>query len=133
MLATLLEKRLKRLKADKIIVVMDGGKAFLGVLKDFDEGTIILTDVCEGPSSEIKWETLGEEEREKASEESFEEAYGFVDWVCVNLAEVYLRVDHISRIWPWEHIGKEGAEKKKAGRHPTYSRTPAADLLREEG
>ncbi len=128
MLATLLQKRLRGLKGKKIIVVMDGGKAFLGVLKDFDDETIVLSDICEGPSSEIRWKTLEQEEPKK----SFDEAYGFVDWICVNLEEVYLRVDHVSRIWPWQHTDEDISKKKEKGRYPTYTRTPAIDLLRDE-
>jgi len=127
MLATLLEKKLKRLKGEKIIVVMDDETAFLGVLKEFDEETIVLTDVCEGPTSEIKWESF---EEGSGSEETSEEVTGFVDWVCINLEEVYLRVDHISRFWPWKHRKKKEKGKKK--RAPTYTRTPAIDLLSEE-
>ncbi len=129
MLASLLQKKLKRLKGDKIIVVMDGGKAFLGVLKDFDDETLVLSDVCEGPASKIEWESIGEE-REENTDRTFEEAYGFVDWVCVNLEEVYLRLNHVSRIWPWIHT--KDKDLVKEGRKPTYTRTPAIDLLREE-
>lgn len=124
MLATLLQKKLKKLKKQKIIVVMDGGKAFLGVLEEFDDGTIVLSQVFEGPSSKIEWESIGDEDKSR------DDMYGFVDWVCVNLEEVYLRVDHISRIWPWEHREKKGIEKERT---PTYTRTPAIDLLREGG
>lgn len=54
MLSSLMEKKLKNLKGEKLIAVMEDGEAFLGKLKDFDKDTIILTDVCEGPSSEIR-------------------------------------------------------------------------------
>ncbi len=124
MLATLLQKKLKRSKGEKVIVVMEDETAFLGVLKEFDEGTIVLTDVCEGPSSEIEWNSL---EKGPESEETPEEVTGFVDWICVNLEEVYLRVDHISRVWPWKH--EEDREEKRT---PTYTRTPAIDLLSEK-
>lgn len=128
MLSTLLQKKLKRLKGEKLIVVMDDETAFLGVLQGFDEETIVLTEVCEGPSYEIKWKSL-EEGTNGKREGTSEDVAGFVDWVCVNLEEVYLRVDHISRIWPWKHKTKEGGEEKRA---PTYTRTPAIDLLSEE-
>jgi len=118
---------LKDLKGKKLIAVMDDGEAFLGKLKEFDKDTIILTEVCEGPSSEIEWETLSEKK-----DSSQQKGYGFVDWVSVNLKEVYLRVDHISRMWPWEHVEEYQEEKKSDKRTPTYTRTPAIDLLSEE-
>ncbi len=128
MLSSLMEKKLKYLKGKRLIAVMEDGEAFLGKLKEFDKDTIILTEVYEGPSSEIEWETLGEKK-----ESSQEGDYGFVDWVCVNLKEVYLRVDHISRIWPWKHTEEYREDEKSDKRTPTYTRTPAIDLLSEEG
>ena len=125
-----MEKKLKKLKGKRLITVMEDGEAFLGRLKEFDDDTIVLTEVCEGPSSEINWSTL-EINTGKESKGSAEKDYGFVDWVCVNLKEVYIRVDHISRIWPWQHIG-EYEEPETSKRTPTYSRTPAVDLLVEE-
>lgn len=118
---------MKNLKGEKLIAVMEDGEAFLGKLKDFDKDTIILTEVCEGPSSEIRWETLGEKD-----DSPQEEDYGFVDWVCVNLEEVYLRVSHISRIWPWEHVEGYERDVQSKKRTPTYTRTPAIDILSEE-
>jgi len=128
MLSSLMEKRLKNLKGERLIAVMEDGEAFLGKLKEFDKDTIVLTEVCEGPSSEIKWETLGVKK-----DSSQKEGYGFVDWVCVNLEEVYLRMDHISRIWPWKHVEEYKEDEESEKRTPTYTRTPAIDLLSEEG
>ena len=125
MLSSLMKKKLKDLKGKKLIAVMEDGEAFLGKLKEFDKDTIILTEVCEGSSSNIEWEAISEEKTA-----SREEGYGFVDWVSVNLEKVYLRLDHISRIWPWRHI--EEYQEKKKKRTPTYTRTPAIDLLSEE-
>ncbi len=123
-----MEKRLKNLKNKRLIAVMEDGEAFLGKLKEFDKDTIILTEVCEGPSSDIEWETLGEKKGYSQVGD-----YGFIDWVCVNLEEVYLRVDHISRIWPWKHVKDYPEDKESDKRTPTYTRTPAIDLLSEEG
>ncbi|MEF8832321.1 MAG: hypothetical protein V5A66_02245 [Candidatus Thermoplasmatota archaeon] len=125
MLSSLMEKRLKNLKEGRLIAVMEDGEAFLGKLKEFDKDTIVLTEVCEGPSSKIEWGTLGEKE------DSSQEDYGFVDWVCVNLEEVYLRVDHISRIWPWEHVEEYREDEEGEKRTPVYTRTPAIDILSE--
>ncbi len=127
MLSSLMEKKLKNLQGKKLIAVMEDGEAFLGKLEDFDKNTIVLSQVCEGPSSKIEWDTL--DDRKKSSEK---EGYGFVDWVYVNLEEVYLRIDHISRIWPWEHIKEYNEEVEKKKRTPTYTRTPVIDMLSDE-
>ncbi|MFP4000826.1 MAG: hypothetical protein ACOCTN_04045 [Candidatus Natronoplasma sp.] len=127
MLSSLMEKKMKKLRGEVLIAVMDDGEAFLGKLRDFDEDTLILNEVYEGPSSEIKWETLGEED-----DQSPEMGYGFVDWVRVNLEEVYLRVNHVSRIWPWEHIEGYEKEPNTKKRRATYTRTPAIDILSED-
>ncbi|MBS3781671.1 MAG: hypothetical protein KGY68_03570 [Candidatus Thermoplasmatota archaeon] len=120
-----MEKRLKKLKGKKLIAVMDDGEAFLGTLIDFDKDTLVLTEVCEGPSSQIEWSSLDDEEPQP------EEGYGFVDWVCVNLEEVIIRVDHVSRLWPWKHR-KEYFEDQSKKRTPTYTRTPALDMLAKQ-
>jgi len=126
MLSSLMEKKLKDLKGQKLIAVMEDGEAFLGKLKEYDKDTLVLTEVYEGPSSEIEWDTLSEKK------DSLQEGFGFVDWVCVNLKEVYLRIDHISRIWPWEHVEEYRTDEESQKRTPTYTRTPAIDLLSEE-
>lgn len=127
MLSSLMKKKLRNLKRGKVIAVMEDGEAFLGKLEEFDENTIILTEAWEGPSSKIQWETL-----EDKKDSSRLDDYGFVDWILVNLEETYLRVDHISRIWPWEHVNEYREDEESTKRTPIYARTPAVDVLSEE-
>lgn len=129
MLSTLMEKKLKKLRDRKLIVVMEDGEAFLGKLKEFDNDTIVLTEVYEGPSSEINWSDLKDNIDDV---DRNNEVHGFVNWVSVNLEQVFLRVDHISRIWPWI-LTEDTIEKEKApDRAPLYTRTPALELLAKE-
>lgn len=113
MLGSLLEKRLKELKGKKILVVMDDSMAFKGKLLDFDKDTVILRDIYETVADEIYWQEI-----ESDKGDVNDERYGFIHWTKINLEEVYIRVEHVSRIWP-RHITAE--EVQNVGqREPIY-------------
>ncbi|MFO7793081.1 MAG: hypothetical protein R6W73_08935 [Candidatus Saliniplasma sp.] len=122
MIDTLLEKKLKKLTGGSLVVVMDDGLSFIGTLEDFDKNTLVLTDVYQGSSSEVDWEEvskdIGSDIEEKI--ESKDERYGFIDWTAVHLEEVYIRIDHVSRIWPWKFIEKKQPISKKYKTGPVY-------------
>ena len=123
MLGSLLEKKLKDLTKDKILIVMDDGLAFLGTLDDFDKNTIVLKEVYQGSSKEINWNKISEVyEKEKTRDTGEEEtSVGFIDWTYVNMEEVYIRVTHISRIWRW-YEKKEKEKEEKVETERTYKR-----------
>ena len=129
MLGTLLEKKLKDREGEKILVVMDDGLAFLGTLDDFDKYTIVLTDVYQGSATEINWSDVTDVYPEEVIEdiESKDTTVGFIDWMYVNMKEVYLRLNHISRIWVWSKRRTEEEEevekKEYVYREPVYSKT----------
>ena len=132
MIDKLLEKKLKELVGESILIVMDDGIAFLGVLVDFDKNTIVLSKVYQGPTKEIIWKDISKSKEGKAIKvkegaDSSEKKYGFIDWTRITLDEVYLHVPHISRIWPWE-IAKEkkGKEHEQA---PVYFRRRSESSL----
>lgn len=111
MLDTLLEKRLKELRNEQIVVVMDDDTAFKASLEDFDESTIVLKEIFEGSASEIDWKRISkptEEEEPQGNE------HGYIEWNKIMLDKVFIRVNHVERIWPWT-IGAEPAE----GRYDT--------------
>ena len=125
MLGTLLEKKLKELKDKKILVVMDDGIAFLGTIDEFDKNTLILRDVSQGSATEIDWNDVSEiyEEDIESSKEGV--SVGFINWAYINMEEVYIRVDHISRIWKWhekERKKKETRKKRSIDKRPVYRR-----------
>ncbi|MFW5907347.1 MAG: hypothetical protein ACOCTR_03200 [Candidatus Natronoplasma sp.] len=114
MLGDLLEKKLKDLKHQKILIVMDDGLAFTGKLIDFDSDTIIIKDVYQAPAKEIKWKEIAGEEEEKK--------VGYIDWTYINLEEVYIRMQHVLRIWRWEKTEEEESGEYKTGKKPIYTR-----------
>lgn len=132
MIDTLLEKKLKDLKEDKILVVMSDGIAFKGKLEDFDKKTLVISEVRQGPTKDIIWTDTeegkeGEEPmRVKEGDEPKQDRYGYIPWTSINLEEVYLRTDHITRIWPWKKVksGTEmtGTPKEEA---PAYVKNPS--------
>ncbi len=118
MIGDLLEKKLKRLRDKKILVVMDDGLAFLGRLLEYDSSTIILKNVSQAPAKKIRWKEIPEKE------EDMEKMEGYIDWTAVNLEEVYIRTDHVLRIWHWKDLEEE-EETPNKGRtrmRPVYTR-----------
>lgn len=117
MIGDLLEKKLKDHKGKTIIVVMDDGLAFEGRLIEHDESTLILEEVSQTSSKKIKWEDLPEKQDEK-------EKVGYLDWTDINLEKVFIRTEHILRIWPWERDLEDEAEKQgKRVKKAVYSKS----------
>ncbi len=109
MATSLLEEELKDLEDKRIIIVMDDGLGFLGKLKDFDRDTLLLEDVYQSSAKKINWETieitdiwrkktivkdLSEKKKPNQNDKS-----GSVEWIKVNLERLYIRMEHILRIW----------------------------------
>ncbi len=123
MLGTLLEKKLKELQGSTLLVVMDDGTAFAGKLVEFDKTTIVLNNIYQGSASQIDWKEVSPEEKETIKHRIEEEGtYGFVDWTAIALKEVYIRVEHISRIWPWELISEPEEKHTENYERPVYFR-----------
>ncbi len=122
MMDSLLEKKLKNVMEGSILVVMDDGMSFIGTLKEFDKETIVLADVYQGSASEINWQEVSEETEADIKEkmDSREEKFGFVDWTAINLEEVYIRLQHVSRIWPWKLIKEKLPISKRYETGPVY-------------
>ncbi len=113
MLDELLEKKLKDLNDKDILVVMDDGLAFLGKLVDFDKNTIILKEVYQAPAKKINWKAISQKSGETRKDIEKEQKIGYIDWTKVNLEEVYVRVDHVTRIWRWYETESKKSKKKK--------------------
>ncbi|MEF8873199.1 MAG: hypothetical protein V5A88_00860 [Candidatus Thermoplasmatota archaeon] len=121
MIGDLLEKKLKGLKGNKILVVMDDGLAFLGDLVEYDSNTLVLKEVNQAPAKKIKWKEIPKEGEE------VEKVVGYIDWTSVNLEEVYIRMEHVLRIWHWKDIQPEDEtrEKGETRKRPIYTRDEA--------
>lgn len=123
MLDELLEKKLKDLKGDDILVVMDDGLAFLGELEEYDKNTLVLRCVFQAPSKQIEWRELPSESEEVREQMEEEKRVGFIDWTRINLEELYVRTEHVTRIWRWKRTEKgEGVPTAKKDRKPVYTK-----------
>lgn len=113
MLDGLLEKKLSGLKNKDILIVMDDGMGFLGELKEYDKNTLVMKKVLQSQFKDIDWKDISPVRRDKREETEGDKRAGFVNWTEINLEEVYIRTEHISRVWPWikkkkipEHAGE---------------------------
>jgi len=123
MLEGLLGKKLNGLKDEDILVVMDDGLGFLGELKEFDKKTLVLRKVLQSSFEEIDWKEISFGSKKFRKKRQSDKKAGFANWTRVNLKEVYIRTDHISRIWPWIKKKKmpEGVEEDAEGeQRPIY-------------
>lgn len=117
MLDGLLEKKLDGLKGKDILVVMDDGLGFLGELQEYDEKTLVLRKVLQSQFDEIDWKEIPGETKTVRKKDDEDKKIGFANWSQVNLKEVYIRIEHVTRIWPW--VGKVEGETKE-GKRPIY-------------
>ncbi|MBS3782575.1 MAG: hypothetical protein KGY66_04765 [Candidatus Thermoplasmatota archaeon] len=123
MLDDLLEKKLKRLKNEDILVVMDDGLAFLGELQDFDTKTLVLRKVYQAPAKKIDWKELPSKS-DDVRKDIDDRKVGFIDWTKINLEEVYINISHTTRIWKWTTKGKKGQTKRdfREAKRPVYTK-----------
>lgn len=120
MLDGLLEKKLSGLEHEDVLVVMDDGLGFLGELEDYDKNTLVLGKVLQSRFKDIDWKDIPSHPRER-QEETGDKKAGFANWAEVNLEEVYIRTEHVSRVWPWvkkEEIPREAEEDERT--RPIY-------------
>lgn len=122
MLDGLLEKKLDGLKTKDILVVMDDGLGFLGELEEYDKNTLVLKKVLQSQFKDIDWKDISPKNWGSKGEEKKGKRAGFVNWTELNLEEVYIRTDHVSRIWPWIKKEKipEKAEEEEGRTRPIY-------------
>jgi len=119
----LLEKKLKGLTNEHILVVMDDGIGFLGELIEFDSKTLVLRKVYQAPCKEIDWKEVSSESDKVKRQIEDGKKVGYIDWTKVNLEEVYIRIEHTSRIWRWPSSEKKAPTKDvREGRRPVYTR-----------
>ncbi len=117
MLDGLIEKKLENSVDNDVLVIMDDDFAFLGELVEFDNETMVLKRVLQAPNKDINWKKISKASEELKKGEKGKKRVGFMNWNRVNLEEVYIRLEHVTRIWPW--IPKH-EEKSKEGKRPIY-------------
>ncbi len=122
MVGTLLERELGNLKGKRILIVMDDGLVFFGKLIDFDKETLLLKEVLQASSKEINWKEieatdvwgLGVQLKElDGKSEKVKDKVGYVEWIKVDLEKLYIRTDHVIRIWYEGDLEKKEQKPKK--------------------
>jgi len=125
MLDELLEKKLKGLTNEYILVVMDDGIGFLGELIEFDSKTLVLKKVYQAPCKEIDWKEVSPESGKVKKQIEDGKKVGYIDWTKVNLEEVYIRIEHTTRIWRWPSSEKKTpTEEVREPKRPIYTKGP---------
>ncbi len=132
MLDELLSKKLKELENKDILVVMDDGLVFLGELEDFDSRTLVLKKVYQASAKKIDWKELPSKSNVVKKHIDEGKKGGFIDWTRVNLEEVYIRVEHTTRIWKCANKEKEKQTQKdfRKAKKPVYTK---ASRIAKEG
>jgi len=98
-LSELLEKMLNR----DIVVVMDDGMAFKGILKRYDDEGLLLIDVMETKASDGRWREALITVPSSSEEGSIMGGImlGDTGSSMLKLTSVYISLAHVSRVWIW--------------------------------
>jgi len=101
----ILQKRLRDFMNKEIIVVMGDGRAFKGVLGEFDETALLLKDVLETSTSEIRWKSpvvpVSGSKAEKVNADYGGLSFGESEKGIARLKEVLLAMSGVMRVWLW--------------------------------
>ncbi len=95
----ILKRILKTLLGKETVVVMDDGRAFKGILIEFDKDVMILRNVLEAKAENPVWRESTASTRILGGQEVKGTVIGDTD--VVKLDEVILRMEMVSRIWQW--------------------------------
>lgn len=101
---SLLQKKLKELMNKEMLIVMEDGRGFKGRLVEYDDEYIILKDVIESSTVELRWRVPlvalpPSEKSTKLGEGGI--TVGDTGSKLVKLNEVMIRIPMILRIWTW--------------------------------
>ena len=107
------KSRLKSLQGRVVAVVMDDGVVFKGNIKGVEESIIVMDQVEETRVSDIEWM------------ENPEGKCGAHNWCRIDLREVYINMNHASRIWLWP-TPEDSEEKKASGKIIYFKEMPKA-------
>jgi len=103
---SMLEKRLKEVLGQEILVIQTDGKAFKGKLVEFDDHFMMLHDCLETSTKEVRWRTitvpLPSSGKKAVRAEEGGMSYGETDKKVAILRKVILNVDNVVRIWLWD-------------------------------
>lgn len=101
----IMHRRLRDYLGKEIIVVMTDGRAFKGTLGEFDETAVVLKDVLETSSTDIKWRQplvpSASHRSERRLDIGSELDIGETERLMTRLKEVVLATSGILRVWLW--------------------------------
>jgi len=110
----ILHRRLRDYLNRDIIVVMADGRAFKGILTEFDETAVVLKEVLETSSADVKWKLplvpMPGSRFDRGPEHESALEIGPGEKHMARLKEVVLATSGILRVWLWsseEHGLKE--------------------------
>ena len=95
---------LRDLLGKEVVIICVDSQAYRGRLEKFDEDAISLKEVLELRKEDLKWvDPTVSPKADGADIGGQLDAYGSVDLdkIRVSLRHVIVRVETISRIWPW--------------------------------
>lgn len=95
----ILKREFKNLLNKEMVVVMNDGRAFKGMLIKFDKDVVVLRNVLEAKAENPVWRESTASTRILGKQEVKGTVIGDTD--VVKLDEVILRVQMVSRIWRW--------------------------------
>lgn len=110
---TILMEHLNHMLNREVVIVMDDGMAFKGLLKRFDSDSLVLSEVMEAKASDARWrEALVTVPASTTSGASLGDVGGIMlgdtGTSMLKLTSVVLMINHISRIWTWAPEKPEG-------------------------
>ena len=114
----ILHRRLREYLNREIVVVMSDGRAFKGILTEYDETALVLRDVLETSTSEVRWkipivQIPGFRYDNRSSGDM---VFGEREKLAPQEKEVVLILHSIIRIWLW---GREKPAAKEGDRSGT--------------
>jgi small nuclear ribonucleoprotein (snRNP)-like protein len=101
---TIVQDQFRELLGKELAVVCVDGNAYKGRLEKFDDEAIVLHETLELRKEDLRWVEPTVSPRMEGSDLTGQiDAYGVVDTqkLRVSLRTVIIRINTISRIWPW--------------------------------
>ena len=95
--------QLRELLGKELVVTCLDGSAFRGRLEKYDEESIVMQEVLELNKKDLRWMEPQVSPQAEGDITAQIDAYGSIDTrrLRVSLRYVIIRIESISRIWPW--------------------------------
>jgi small nuclear ribonucleoprotein (snRNP)-like protein len=106
-ITTMIEERLKEVIDHEILVVQTDGKAFKGILVEFDKDFIMLHNCLETTTRDVKWKSVvvpvpTDDKAKAVKHEEGGYSYGETEKKVAILRKVMINLNQVQRIWLWD-------------------------------